>query len=475
MRDFGSKSTPYTFREDGRVRRHPLERLTCAYFGINEDPSAPCALSYDYAPNGNLTFKSDVGVLAYGDPAHPHAVKSAGGGAYGYDAVGNQIARPGGVAVSYTPFDLPASITQGPSEVTFGYDGDQQRIRKTTPTEETLYFGDLYERVTEMATAMTEHRYYLHSPERVVAVVTRGGKGPGVHYVHVDNLGSVDALTDKKGTVAERRSYDPFGQRRSPIWGQPPPASFSAKTTKGFTGHEEDSELGLVNAKGRIFDPKLGRFLTTDPIVSRPYSGQSWNAYSYVLNNPLRYVDPFGFQENEDDGREYLPARSTVFEIKNPDGTIGYEIIVRPLEDEPDDGSGVAYDVGAAASPTDMDTTGSSPEMGSQQASAPDDWVENPYVQIEGGFLAGLAEGFVPFGGVGHQLLDMGEVIPHGSSQARFGLAFGQVLGGIVTLFGGVGHQLLDAAEVLPDATPEARRGSRSDRYSAASSRSWKG
>jgi hypothetical protein len=67
----------------------------------------------------------------------------------------------------------------------------------------------------------------------------------------------------------------------------------------------------------------------------------------------------------------------------------------------------------------------------------------NPYVQIEGGFLAGLAEGFVPFGGVGHQLLDMGEVIPHGSPQARFGLAFGQVLGGIVTLLGGITGEVL--------------------------------
>jgi hypothetical protein len=83
------------------------------------------------------------------------------------------------------------------------------------------------------------------------------------------------------------------------------------------------------------------------------------------------------------------------------------------------------------------------PEQGSQATTAPDDWVQNPYVQIEGGFLAGLAEGFVPFGGVGHQLLDMGGVLPHGSPQARFGLAFGQVLGGIVTLLGGVTGEVL--------------------------------
>jgi hypothetical protein len=90
-----------------------------------------------------------------------------------------------------------------------------------------------------------------------------------------------------------------------------------------------------------------------------------------------------------------------------------------------------------------MDTTGSSPEQGSQSTTAPDDWVQNPYVQIEGGFLAGLAEGFVPFGGVGHQILDLGEVIPHGSPQARFGLAFGQVLGGVVTLLGGITGEVL--------------------------------
>jgi RHS repeat-associated protein len=71
---------------------------------------------------------------------------------------------------------------------------------------------------------------------------------------------------------------------------------FSSVTTQGFTGHEDDEDLGLVNMKGRLYDPKVGRFLTPDPIVSRPRFGQSWNPYSYVLNNPLSYVDPSGFE-----------------------------------------------------------------------------------------------------------------------------------------------------------------------------------
>jgi hypothetical protein len=51
-----------------RFRHDPLHRLTCAYLSPVESASIPCASSYGYAPDGNLTFKSDVGTLAYDDP-----------------------------------------------------------------------------------------------------------------------------------------------------------------------------------------------------------------------------------------------------------------------------------------------------------------------------------------------------------------------------------------------------------------------
>ena len=98
------------------------------------------------------------------------------------------------MTVTYTPFDLPKTISQGAKTVSFGYDGDEKRIRKTTPTNETLYFGDIFEQVT--TAAGKEVRYYVHSPERVIAIVTRGGAEPGTRYVNVDHLGSTDALTD---------------------------------------------------------------------------------------------------------------------------------------------------------------------------------------------------------------------------------------------------------------------------------------
>jgi RHS repeat-associated protein len=38
---------------------------------------------------------------------------------------------------------------------------------------------------------------------------------------------------------------------------------------------------------GRIYDPKLGRFLQADPLIQSAKNGENLNRYSYVLNNPL--------------------------------------------------------------------------------------------------------------------------------------------------------------------------------------------
>jgi hypothetical protein len=45
---------------------------------------------------------------------------------------------------------------------------------------------------------------------------------------------------------------------------------------------------------GRVYDPLLGRFMTADPYVQSKTNLQSYNRYSYALNNPLAYTDPSG-------------------------------------------------------------------------------------------------------------------------------------------------------------------------------------
>ena len=73
-------------------------------------------------------------------------------------------------------------------------------------------------------------------------------------------------------------------------------------TDKGYTGHEHLSPFGddndsgfcLINMNGRVYDPVLARFLFPDPYVQAPDFTQSFNRYTYCLNNPFKYTDPSG-------------------------------------------------------------------------------------------------------------------------------------------------------------------------------------
>ncbi|EPJ47149.1 MAG: hypothetical protein OFPII_15000 [Osedax symbiont Rs1] len=66
-------------------------------------------------------------------------------------------------------------------------------------------------------------------------------------------------------------------------------------TNKGFTGHESIQEVGLIHMNGRVYDPVLARFMSADVFIQRPWLSQSFNRYSYVMNNPMKYTDPTGY------------------------------------------------------------------------------------------------------------------------------------------------------------------------------------
>lgn len=71
-------------------------------------------------------------------------------------------------------------------------------------------------------------------------------------------------------------------------------------TRRGFTGHEHLDNLSLIHMNGRVYDPKIGRFLSGDPVIGDLGSPQSLNPYSYVGNNPLSATDPTGFYSMQD-------------------------------------------------------------------------------------------------------------------------------------------------------------------------------
>ncbi|MCP4526375.1 MAG: RHS repeat-associated core domain-containing protein [Aestuariibacter sp.] len=107
-----------------------------------------------------------------------------------------------------------------------------------------------------------------------------------VYYLHGDHLGSTSLSTDANGAVVARQLYYPYGEER---W-----SSGTLTTDYGFTGQRREQGIGLYDYNARFYDPALGRFVSADTIVPSPGDPQAWNRYSYVLGNPLKYIDPTG-------------------------------------------------------------------------------------------------------------------------------------------------------------------------------------
>lgn len=69
-----------------------------------------------------------------------------------------------------------------------------------------------------------------------------------------------------------------------------------------FTGKERDAESGNDYFDARYYSSSMGRMMSPDPsnIGANPVNPQTWNMYSYGLNNPLRVTDPTGLYVCED-------------------------------------------------------------------------------------------------------------------------------------------------------------------------------
>ena len=242
---------------------------------------------------------SETNTYGSADPAfpQPHTLtKHDAGGvtdAYVYDSRGRQT-QGGGRVLSFNDVDLPKTVTKGSQVWTYAYDAFGAKVKETDPDQRsTVYVGGIYERRT-IPGSPTQHVFHVEGTDGAVADLLYTAGGDYVpQYLLQDTLGSTSAIVDANGNV-ERRHYDAFGQRANAD-GTPFSSPWSA-IKSGYTGHEQEDALGLINMRGRIYDPKLKRFLSPDPLVSHPGFGQSWNPYSYVLNSPLNFTDPSGYE-----------------------------------------------------------------------------------------------------------------------------------------------------------------------------------
>jgi RHS repeat-associated protein len=133
-----------------------------------------------------------------------------------------------------------------------------------------------------------------------------------LYYICRDYLGSITHITNAAGTLYYQYSYDAWGRLRNPSTQTvyEPGSEPSLFLGRGYTGHEHLPQFGLINMNARLYDPALGRFLAPDPYVQNPFLSQSFNRYSYCLNNPLKYTDPNG--ESFWDVLKYVFTRGNV-------------------------------------------------------------------------------------------------------------------------------------------------------------------
>ncbi|WP_368882054.1 FG-GAP-like repeat-containing protein [Shewanella algae] len=217
-----------------------------------------------------------------------------------YDNNGN-ITQDGSRRFTYSSYDLVTNITQGGESTRFKYDANRQRFERydvkveagVTSYLTTLYVGG-YEKVTRSGgnkPALTEQKLYVGN----LVITKRSNNTVDEFYLHKDHQGSTTTITNKSGNVVQQFTYDPWGKQtaaysHSLLNDYIAPAAF-----KGYTGHEGIDNLNLIHMNGRIYDPTIGRFLQADPHIQAPTDTQSYNRYSYVLNNPMSFTDPSGY------------------------------------------------------------------------------------------------------------------------------------------------------------------------------------
>lgn len=175
------------------------------------------------------------------------------------------------------------SATKTGVSASYVYDGLHRQIQKTVASTNTRYYYAGWQRLADYNGTTLQNRYvYGASVDEALIEVSSAGVAS---YMHADRLGSVIAITNSAGDITAKFAYGPYGETNSAI-----------TSSIGYTGQRYDAETGLYFYKRRQYSTVIGRFLQPDPL-GIAYSDLNLN--SYVLNDPLNFVDQLGCLQSD--------------------------------------------------------------------------------------------------------------------------------------------------------------------------------
>lgn|GEM_PF-1214590 len=174
-----------------------------------------------------------------------------------------------------------------PLTASYHYDSDDRRTKKVVNgvTRRMMWSGmdelaeydvngDLLRRFIPDGTGAMDAR---------LATVTPTGD---VYWHHTDHQGSVIATSNSAGETVGVASYSPYGEFGGDATTTPQHSPF------GYAGRQYDEETGLYQYRARYYSPRLGQFLSSDPIGTK----DDPNLYLYVANDPVNLTDPTGME-----------------------------------------------------------------------------------------------------------------------------------------------------------------------------------
>jgi RHS repeat-associated protein len=141
----------------------------------------------------------------------------------------------------------------------------------------------------------------LHVPLAGRTIAKYAGAG-SPYFMHPNHLGSTTAVTNQTGNLIEGQLFYPWGQLWTYAQGLHDMRFASMGVREWFVSGEADQVMDFTLF--RTYQPRLGRWLSPDPIAGDILNPQSLNCYGYVLNNPTNLIDPLGLSCSDVEGSD---------------------------------------------------------------------------------------------------------------------------------------------------------------------------